>query len=176
MVLFYTAIKRDLVSLLRFTFLAVSSSCGVQSCRKKYPYSCCFSHSFSGFCCFSVWSYVAIVVISLFLIFLMYSLNPCIDTSTQPSMLVNSLPPFLNKHRLYHYYYYYYITCELFTLTLADGLSQEFEWHKSPQISKTHLSILADLNNAVVWMIWIHSLISNSSNNLSKPLGPFQAY
>ena len=32
------------------------------------------------------------------------------------------------------------------------------------------LSILADLNNTVIWMVSIHPLISNSSSPLSKPL------
>ena len=42
---------------------------------------------------------------------------------------------------------------------------------KSHQISRTLLSILADLNNAVVWMILILTLIFNSSSSLSKSLG-----
>ena len=39
-----------------------------------------------------------------------------------------------------------------------------------PRVSKTHLSILANLN-AVVWKVLIHPLISNSSSLLMKPLG-----
>ena len=35
---------------------------------------------------------------------------------------------------------------------------------KSPQISRTLLSILADLNNAIVWMVSIRPLISKSSS------------
>ena len=34
----------------------------------------------------------------------------------------------------------------------------------SPQVSRTFLSILANLNKAVVWMVSIHSLISSSSS------------
>ena len=49
-----------------------------------------------------------------------------------------------------------------------------FHWSlndsKSPQVSKTILSILADLNNAVVCMVLASSPISSSSSPLTKPL------
>ena len=41
---------------------------------------------------------------------------------------------------------------------------------KSPQISRTLLSILADLNNPVVWMVFIRPLISKSSSPCTSPL------
>ena len=41
---------------------------------------------------------------------------------------------------------------------------------KSPQVSKILLSILTNLNNAVVWMISTHPLISKSSNPFNNPL------
>ena len=41
---------------------------------------------------------------------------------------------------------------------------------KSPQISRILLSILAILNNAVVWVVSIHPPISNSYSLLLKPL------
>ena len=41
---------------------------------------------------------------------------------------------------------------------------------KTPQIPMTLLSILADFNSAVVWMILILTLTSNSSNLFSRPL------
>ena len=41
---------------------------------------------------------------------------------------------------------------------------------KSPQISRTLLSILADLNNTVVWMVSTHPLISKSSSPCTNPL------
>ena len=54
-------------------------------------------------------------------------------------------------------------------------LLKVFQWslsdNKSPQISRTLLSILADLNNAVVQIVLNRSPISNSSSPLSKPLG-----
>ena len=43
-------------------------------------------------------------------------------------------------------------------------------YNKSPQVSRTFLSILAELNNAVVWMVSAHSPISNSSSSFTKPL------
>ena len=49
-----------------------------------------------------------------------------------------------------------------------------FHWSlndsKSPQVSRTLLSILAVLNNAVVWMVSILSPTSKSSNPFNNPL------
>ena len=41
--------------------------------------------------------------------------------------------------------------------------------HKSPQVSRTLLSILTDFNNAVVWMISIRPVISKSSSAFNNP-------
>ena len=41
---------------------------------------------------------------------------------------------------------------------------------KSPQISRTLLSILADLNNAVVWIVSTRPVISKSSSPRTNPL------
>ena len=50
-----------------------------------------------------------------------------------------------------------------------------FHWSlrgsKSPQVSGTPLSILADLNNAVVWVVSARPLISKSCNIFTKPVG-----
>ena len=46
---------------------------------------------------------------------------------------------------------------------------------KSPQVSRTLLSIMADLNNVVVWMVSIRPLISKSTSpliNLTVPRAP----
>ena len=43
--------------------------------------------------------------------------------------------------------------------------------NKSPKVSRTLLSILADLNNAIVWMISTCPLISLSSSPFTSPLG-----
>ena len=49
-----------------------------------------------------------------------------------------------------------------------------FHWSlsdsKSSQVSRTLLSILADLNNAVVWMVSTYSLISKSSSPCTNTL------
>ena len=49
-----------------------------------------------------------------------------------------------------------------------------FHWslsdRKSPQVSRTLLSILADLSNAVVWIVFIHPVISMSSSYFINPL------
>ena len=49
-----------------------------------------------------------------------------------------------------------------------------FHWSlsdsKSPQVSRTLLSILADLNSAVGWMVSTRVRISNSSNPFINPL------
>ena len=42
--------------------------------------------------------------------------------------------------------------------------------NKSPQISRTLLNILADLNNAVVWMVSTHPVISKPSSPCTNPL------
>ena len=54
---------------------------------------------------------------------------------------------------------------EFFTQALGDGLALEFEWQ---QVSRTLLSIPADLKNAVVWMIFTRSFISKSNSSLVK--------
>ena len=49
-----------------------------------------------------------------------------------------------------------------------------FHWNssdsKSPQVSRTLLSILAVLNNAVVWMVSTHRPTSKSSSSFNNPL------
>ena len=51
---------------------------------------------------------------------------------------------------------------EFFTPVLADGFPPKSN-SKSPLVARTLLCILADLNNAVVWMVFTPPLISNSS-------------
>ena len=64
---------------------------------------------------------------------------------------------------------------ELFTSALADVfftriLSDSKSLLKSPQVSRTLLSILAVLNNAVVWMVFTRPPTSKSSSPFSNPL------
>ena len=56
---------------------------------------------------------------------------------------------------------------KVFSSPLADSLLLESEWQ---EISRTHLSILTDLSNAVVWMVSTLPLISKSSSPLTNPL------
>ena len=56
---------------------------------------------------------------------------------------------------------------EFFTSALAEGFSLEFEWQ---QVSRTLLSILAYLNNAIVWIISIRPPTSKSFSPFSNPL------
>ena len=51
----------------------------------------------------------------------------------------------------------------------SNHLRRDREDGKSSQVSRTHLSILSDLNNALVWIL-SSPLISKSSNTLIKPL------
>ena len=44
---------------------------------------------------------------------------------------------------------------EFFTSALVDGLSLKFEWQHVSSIPRTLLSILADLTNAVVWIVFL---------------------
>ena len=56
----------------------------------------------------------------------------------------------------------------------ADSIADVFHWSlsdsKSPQPSRTLLSILAVLNDAVVWMVSTRPLTSKSSSPFSNPL------
>ena len=75
------------------------------------------------------------------------------------------------RHDYYYYYYYYYLLlysfshrCQLmvFHWSLSDS--------KSPQVSRTRLSMLAVLSNVVVWIVSSRLPISNSSRPFNSPL------
>ena len=72
---------------------------------------------------------------------------------------------------LFHlcHHYYYFTPWEFFTTTLADSLSMEFEWQQVSSL-RALLSILAGLNNVVVWMFSTCPLISRSSSPYTNPL------
>ena len=70
-------------------------------------------------------------------------------------------------------YTYYLLLWGLFTPTLAEDLPRRFEWQQVSSISRTLLSILADLINAIVWMISTFPLINNSSGPIvTVPIAP----
>ena len=52
----------------------------------------------------------------------------------------------------------------------SDGLPLQFDESTSPQVSRTFFSILADLNNAVVWMVSIYLLFAKFSSSFINPL------
>ena len=71
--------------------------------------------------------------------------------------------------KLQRYYYYYY------SLEFSHQRKlMVFHWRrsdsKSPQVSRTLLSILAVFNNAVVWMVSTRSPTSKSSRPFNNPL------
>ena len=59
---------------------------------------------------------------------------------------------------------------EFFTPVLADGFSLEFEWQQVSSSLRTLLSILAVINNAVVWMVSTHPPTSKSSSSFNNAL------
>ena len=61
--------------------------------------------------------------------------------------------------------------CKFFTPAFSHGFYGSLGDRKSPQVSSTLLIILADIINAVVWMVSTHHLISKSSRPLNKLLG-----
>ena len=66
---------------------------------------------------------------------------------------------------------YYFLLIESFS---HQRLRMIFHWslrdNKSPQVSRTLLSIQANLSNALVWIVSTRSLISKSSSPFTKPL------
>ena len=60
------------------------------------------------------------------------------------------------------------------SITIISYFLWVFHWSlndkMSPQVSRTLLSILADLNNAVVWTVSTHPIISKSSCPCTNPL------
>ena len=66
--------------------------------------------------------------------------------------------------------FYYYHSLRVFPPVFTDDFPWNLSDDKSPQVYKTLLSILADLN-AIILMVLILSLIFNSFSLSSKPLG-----
>ena len=74
---------------------------------------------------------------------------------------IRTIQSFTNSY----YNYYYYLLIENFS---RQRQLMGFHWTlsrcNSLQISRTLLSIMADLNNVVLWMVSTHSVISKSSS------------
>ena len=91
---------------------------------------------------------------------------------------------------IFYHYYYYYSLLSLFIfiiiiISLLGSFSHQcqlivFHWSVSdglsPRLSRTLLSILANINNVAVLMILILPLISNSASSLLSPWGLFQLH
>ena len=81
---------------------------------------------------------------------------------------------------IYHYMIYYilydYILLSLFTHQSFSHQRQQMTFHwrlsasKSPQVSRTFLSILVVFNNTVVWMVFSQPPTSKSSRPFNNPL------
>ena len=78
----------------------------------------------------------------------------------------------------YIYIYIYMCVCVCVCYLLLQSFSDQcelvvFHWSlsdsKSPQVSRTLLSILADLNNSLVWMVSTRPLISKSPSPFINP-------
>ena len=98
----------------------------------------------------------------------MVSTRPSISESSSP--FCNPLVTVPNAPiTIYHYYYFY--SLEFF---LHQRKLMVFHWRlsdsKSPQVSRTLLSILAVLNYAVVWMVSTRPSISEPSSPFCNPL------
>ena len=70
-----------------------------------------------------------------------------------------------NPAKVAHYSDIIIISWEFYTPALANGLSQESEWQLVP---RTHFSVLADLNNTVVWIVSTCFLISKFSISFTQ--------
>ena len=80
---------------------------------------------------------------------------------------------FESLHKCIGVYYSYFTSSTFFTQTFAGSFfSRNFRDSKSAQITRTLPSILADLNNAIVYMIFICPFISKSS----RPLNNYSYY
>ena len=90
--------------------------------------------------------------------------SPHIDTSKLSSILTCPLLPFflIKLICLCHIIIIIYSSSSFSHQRLSDN--------KCPQVSRTLLSILADLNNAVVWIFSTRPLISKSSCMCTNPL------
>ena len=62
------------------------------------------------------------------------------------------------------------LSFELFTSALTNGFPWSLSDSKSPQVSRTLLSILSVLTNVVVWMVSTRPPAFNSSSSFSNPL------
>ena len=86
------------------------------------------------------------------------------------SLLIPDVSGTVNYYYYYHHYYYYYLLIRVFHFSVSWWfLHWSLSGSKSPQVSRTLLSILAVLSNVVVWTVSTRPPTSNSSSPFSNP-------
>ena len=78
-----------------------------------------------------------------------------------------------NENLIWNYFLKNFTVCEFLTWANAGGLYSSLSDSKSCQFSRTLLSILANINYAVVCMVLIRPLVCNFNSLFSKPLRIF---
>ena len=157
--------RRDSVFLLSFPFLSdvqvFSLVISAVYCF-KYP----SGYFFSPFCFLVFVLFILMLpllllaaVINRSLLFSKESSCLPLDASMDTSMLASPLSPLLSKSSIYSLEFF---TSAVFHWSLSDS--------KSPHVSRTLSSILAILNNVVVWMASTRPPTSKSSSPFSNPL------
>ena len=84
---------------------------------------------------------------------------------TKVFLLCNILRRWYTKKDYFHFLRFF--SCQRKQIAFYWSLSNS----KSPQVSRTLLSILANLNDAVVWIVSTRPLISKSSRPIINPFG-----
>ena len=80
----------------------------------------------------------------------------------------------VHNYNYYYYYYYYFTLFESFSLTRELMVSDlSLSDSRSSPVSRTRLNFLADLYNAVVWIVSTCAVIFKSSSPFTKSLGNF---
>ena len=72
--------------------------------------------------------------------------------------------------------YYYFIPWEFFKPVFTGGFSLKSEWQQVYSDLQKSSNYSTDFNRAVVWMVSIFPLISNSPILFSRPLSKFQGH
>ena len=121
-----------------------------------------FSHSFS----FILWSAGTAKSTILLFFFLLIIIRSCLLAEIRYSVCMSK------SHRSLCVIIIIIIihSLELFTSALTNGFSLRSGDSKSPQVFRTLLSIMAVLNNTVVWIVSTRPPTSKSSSPSSNPL------
>ena len=92
--------------------------------------------------------------------------RPCCVSSYTPAVLICYTPAMLSL--LISLLFYSFQTFSHQHQPMASHWN--LNGSKSPQVSRTFLSFLVDLNNAVVWMVSTRPLMSTSSRSCNNPV------